>query len=213
MSSNSRASNALKPCNPLWEVGQPSSRPTELEKARLEAEWARADAAAASERAERIHAQMLQTKRDAKVRLRITAIIVISAALIKMGWQAAHEPTPTASVTPPFQVAGGGTMLSLPPGTAESSAADEQSAANAALERLRDAFHTLPEEAQIDIVREINAKSLNGEMTCFLAWRDGVPALYVGNKEDKPPVADALNRCAAGVERLRAERNGEAVRK
>ena len=87
----------------------------------------------------------------------------------------------------------------------------DKSEGGKALERVRDAFHLFPELDQSQVVKEVNGRYAGDEMTCPIAWQDGKPVLFVGDTQgQKPPsVAEALNRCANGIERLRAERDAQ----
>ncbi len=141
------------------------------------------------------------------MRLRVTAMVMITAALLKLGWQASQAPTrpATPSVAQPL--------------TASRDALPVQSdhspipQAEVALNRLRDAFHEFPEKDQPTVVREVNERFAGTEFSCPLAWADGVPSLSVKDKgKAEPMMAAALNQCAAGVERLRNEVDAAAER-
>ncbi len=185
-------------------------QPTELEKARAETERIREEAAAAHEAAAEARTRMQKSARDAKFRLRATAVIMMTAALVKLGWEAAHAPDPApmplvAQTLPPAGVA----SASKSRQTSDNSASTDASPGAKALERLRTAFHAFPEEDQMDLVREINERYPGPGVACPLVWTDGVPALYVGDPKGKAPpsMVNALNRCALEAEKLRIERD------
>jgi hypothetical protein len=207
MNDNVRSASALSLRSPLREQakGRP---PIELEKARAEVERARADTAAAQERADQLKAKMLRSSRDAKFRLRATAVIMMTAALLKIGWEAAHASTTPGfgSVQPSAQTAQAMSANSSSNSASASGPANNSEGVKA-LERLRDAFHSFPDEDQVELVHQINKHNVNGVMTCPLVWHNGVPSLYVGDKtRDTPPyVASSLNHCSEAVEKLRAE--------
>ena len=181
--------------------------PSELDKARAETELMRAQAKAERESAEQLRATLRKSTRDAKVRMRATAVILMTAALLKIAWEAAYkpEPVPTPITAQPSSPSPGAQIA------AKNAPLADQSEGALALERLRTAFHSFPGEDQMDVVREVNERRWGPEMTCPLVWNDaGVPALYVGDKKGEMPpplVAKALNHCAGGIERLRAERD------
>lgn len=174
--------------------------PSELEKAKAEAERAKADSVAAQARADQARVKLEKSTRDAKVRLRATAVIMMTAALVRLGWEAANAPPPVVkpSLVQPMTASKDAMSLS------SSNAAVPE--AEIALDRLRNAFHTFPEKDQPIVVREVNERYAGTEFTCPLAWAEGIPALSVKDQgNSQPMVAAALNRCAAGVERLRRE--------
>ncbi len=131
---------------------------------------------------------------------------MMTAALVKVGWEAAmaQPPTPKSKIVQPMTVSNGAMPVR------EGERPVQQTEADAALDRLREAFHSFPDEDQPAVVREVNARFGGSEFTCPLAWTEGVPALSVkdGGKTE-PMMAGALNRCAAGVERLRKERDAD----
>ena len=176
--------------------------PTELEKAKAEAERAKADSAAAQARADQARAKLEKSTRDSKVRLRLTAVVMMLAALLKLGWQAANDPAPATK--PGIAQALTPTQNAMPVSSTEATVTQ----AEVALDRLRDAFHSFPEEDQPDVVREVNEKYAGSDSTCPLAWARGMPALSLkdGGRWE-PMMAAALNHCADGVERLRKERD------
>ena len=144
---------------------------------------------------------MLKASRRSKVRLRMTAMIMMTAALLKVAWEAANPAPPIASALQPV----GHSAAPAPPPSLE------DTEAQVALERLRDAFRNFPDEDQPTVVREVNARYARTEFTCPLEWTDGVPALSVKDKgPQRPLMAGALNQCAAGVERLRREKDAAA---
>jgi hypothetical protein len=202
MNETAQGGTTLNLRNPFGAAGKADLPRTELEKAKAEAQAARAQAAAAVENAERLRANLLRSKRDAKVRLRITAAIMMTAALLKIAWQAAQAPAADAVPLKTQPLAASAALN----GVNSSDRAFKDSAAVLALERVRTAFHAFPEEDQVDLVREVNQTYAGIGLSCPLEWRDGVPILRVG---DPPSMAAALNQCAAGVERLRADRDAE----
>jgi hypothetical protein len=153
---------------------------------------------------------MVKAGRDNKLRLRTTAVIMMTAALLKLGWEAAHAeaPVPAAGIAQPLTPAAAAIpVASIDRGKAGSIDSSEGAVA---MERLRDAFHSFPDQDQTILVREINTKYAGTEMTCPLVWNDGVPALYVGDRKGGAPpplMAAALNRCANAVEKLRADKD------
>lgn len=186
--------------------------PTELEKAKAEAERARADLSAAQQRADESRAKLLKSKHDSKVRLRVTAVVMMTLALIKLGWQAANEPTPmlTPTVAQPMPKSAAAMTMRQSSASGDASVAPTE----AQMERLRDAFHAFPEEDQPDVVREVNERYAGTDSTCPLAWNaDGMPSLSLkdGSKPDGM-MAKALSQCAKGVEKLRKERDAENAR-
>ena len=211
MNENVRSASTLSLRSPF--AAPPRRRqPTELEKARAETERIREEAAAAHQAAAEARARMQKSARDAKVRLRVTAVIMMTAALIKLGWEAAHAPDPVPTPIVAQSLPAVGVTSPRAPGQTSDTATDASPGAKA-LERLRGAFHAFPEEDQMDVVREINAKYPGPGLACPLVWKDGVPSLYVGDpKASTPPsMVNALNRCATEAEKLRAEK--DAARK
>lgn len=180
--------------------------PTELEKARQEASRARADALAAQERADQARERLLKNKRDTKMRLRATAVIMLTAALLRLAWEASNTqpPAPVASAVQPIAQ---GTAGALP-----EASTTETTQAELALDRLRDAFSSFPDEDQPAVVSEVNARYAGTEFSCPLAWSTkGMPTLSVGgNGGSQPIIARAANQCAAGVEKLRSDRAAAA---
>jgi hypothetical protein len=175
---------------------------SELEKARADVARLKADVAAARRVAENSEASLYKTRRDSKVRLRLTAVLMMTAALIKVMFFPARETEQNQS-----------TQITAVGGTIPLSRVAQRISANngevmQALDRLREAFHSLPDEDQVDIVREINAQHPGESMACPLVWTDGTPALYVGKKTGQTPpwITKAINLCAAEVEELRMER-------
>lgn len=180
----------------------------QLEAAKAELERVKAEAAAAQRANEQLQINFEKSRRDTKVRLRVIAVVMLTAALIKITWQSVH------SSSAPIKIA-----VSLP---AESGTATGDATANVdtsdspgtrelsrSLDRLRDAFHSFPEESQSDVVREINQKHPGAALACPLVWNNaGVPSLLVGDKTGNAPpsMIVALNQCASEVEKLRAEK-------
>ncbi len=174
--------------------------PTELEKAKAETERAKADTKAAQVRAEQARAKLEKSTRDSKVRLRVTAVVMMTAALLKLGWEAAQAPTPPTTQSLAQAVAASQDALPVQ----SSNAAIPQ--AEVALDRLSDAFHAFPEKDQPTVVREVNERFAGTEFSCPLAWAEGIPSLSVKDKGNaEQMMSAALNQCAAGVERLRKE--------
>jgi hypothetical protein len=177
-------------------VGGKSKMNAELETAQAELARVKAEAAAAQQAAQRLLASLKKSGRDAKVRLRVTAVVILTAALIKIAWQSAAVPvTPVSRAAP---------LPAMP--AADTSGSRQDLEFNRALNRLRDAFHSFPDEDQLDLIREINDKR---PMACPLLWNDaGVPSLFVGDEkgEAPPSILVALNHCASSIEKLRAER-------
>jgi hypothetical protein len=172
-----------------------------LENAKAELQRVKAEAAAAQQANER---RLKKSRRDAKMRLRVTAVVMLTAALIKITWLSAQTPPPPI---PPANASG------IIPAYAAQSDDLTDSPANqeftSSLNRLRDAFHSFPDEYQLDIVSEINRRHPGAAMACPLAWNAaGVPSLYVGDKESHAPpsVIAALNQCASEVEKWRTEK-------
>jgi hypothetical protein len=197
MTNKVRSANALNLRSPVLQVNK-RSEPTELEKARAETELLRTEVAAAHKSAAESQASMQRSSRDAKFRLRATAAIMMTAALLKMAWEAAHSPTavPTPSRAQP-----------LAQSTKSGKVLTDQSPGAVALERLRDAFHSFPGRDQTDLVREVNEKYAGTALACPLVWTDGVPSLYVGDPKGMAPASmvDALNRCATAIEKRRQQ--------
>ena len=188
---------------------------TELDKARAEADKLRAEAAAAVAKAEKLRASMLRSTRDAKFRLRATAAVMMTAALLKLAWQAANATTPVpvperAQPLPP-SAAAPASVNPAPAQAGEDGEAVDPSPGALALERLRTAFHSFPDEDQWEVVRQVNERYAGAGLACPLEWKDGIPALYVGDKKgDAPPsMVKALNQCSEGVEKLRLERDAQ----
>jgi len=195
------AGNALMVRTPASATGRHAAAPAELERVRREVDQARADAVAA-------RARMLKSTRDSKVRLRVTAVIMMTAALLRLAWEANSQlPAPTAKVIEPIR-------QSAPPAALRVSANSQPTAAEVALDRLRDAFHLFPDEDQPVVVSEVNARYAGTDFTCPLAWSiNGMPALLVKDRGPAiPMMAGALNQCAAGVEKLREERDAAAAK-
>jgi hypothetical protein len=179
-----------------------------LEIAKAELQLAKADAAAAERVIEQLRANFKKSRRVATVRLRVIAVVMLTAALIKITWLSAQD-----SVTPPTPA------MPLPvmhrsigtPNTADADITDSPGTREftRSLNRLRDAFHSLPEEDQRDVVREINQKNPGAAMACPLGWdAQGVPSLFLGDRKgDVPPsVIAALDQCAGEIEKLRTEK-------
>jgi hypothetical protein len=76
-----------------------------------------------------------------------------------------------------------------------------------AVDRLQDAFNSLP-ESQSEIVKMVNQKNPGGPLACPLAWNNGQASLYLGGGKGSDPLslAAAMNQCADATEKLRAER-------
>jgi hypothetical protein len=166
-----------------------------------ELEQAKTEARRAWAAAERARVALVKTKQDAKFRLRVTAVLMMTVALAKMAWVAANsEPEATApTVVQPMAKSAGGTPAN---------SATDGTGSTIALDRLRDAFHSFPDEDQPDVVREVNRRYAGSEFACPLSWTDGFPALWLKNSgKVEPMMATALNQCAAGVEKLRQERD------
>ena len=175
---------------------------TELDKARADIARLKRDAAAAQNSADKLEACLVKTRRDNKVRLRVTAVCMMTAALIRLIFFPFREPEPGQ----PAQIVAAGGIIPLSQVTQRISASDGR--VMQALDRLRDAFHSLPSEDQMDVVRQINAQHRGESVACPLVWTDGIPALYVGdrNGQTAPWIAKALNQCAEKVEELRIEK-------
>jgi hypothetical protein len=192
--------------------GAPSRwrQPSELESARAEIEHIREEAAAAYEAAAEARARLQKFARHVKFRLRATAVIMLTAALLKLGWETAHAPNPSPttrvsrSLTPV-----GVTSESWPKPTATTATSVDNSAGANALKRLRDAFQAFPEEDQIDIVHEMNEKYAGPGRACPLVWKNGAPSLYVGDPTgfNSPSMVNTINRCASELEKLRVDRD------
>jgi hypothetical protein len=173
----------------------------ELENAKAELQRVKAEAAAAQQATER---RIKKSRRDAKVRLRVTAVVMLTAALIKIIWLSAHTPQAPILPTVPLPATAGGITAAY---AATNSPGNYEFTRS--LNRLRDAFHSFPDDDQLDIVREINRRHPGAAMACPLAWNAaGVPSLYVGDEEGQvpPSVITALNQCASEVEKLRVEK-------
>jgi hypothetical protein len=134
-------------------------------------------------------------------------MIMMTAALVKLGWEAAHAPVPVPipAIAQPLPASGGAIGSAHHAG--DSAGWAEPGAGMLALERLRTAFHSFPGEDQWVVVHDVNQKFASIGLTCPLEWRNGIPALYVGEGKDaaSPSVVAALNQCATGVEKLRTE--------
>ena len=86
--------------NSLNEVGDKRvSVQAELAKARAETAALRKEAVAARGTAEAARVKLLRSKRDNKVRLRVTAVVMMIAALIRIGWEATQMTDPVATAT------------------------------------------------------------------------------------------------------------------
>lgn len=179
---------------------------TELEKAKAEVARVKAQAAEAEETARKLQASLVKTRRDNKMRLRVTAVLMMTAALIRLGFMATAEPAPAPIQAQTTLAAAVSPTTTAQDATGSSSTNADQT--NHALNHLRDAFHAFPAEDQMDLVREINEKHPGSSMACPLVWNDGEPALYVGDAKDKsePYMLQALNQCANELEKLKAER-------
>jgi len=181
----------------------------ELENAEAELQRLKAEAAATAERAaEQLRATVKKSRRDAKVRLRVIAVIMLTAALIKITWQFAEAPVAPLMRAIPLPAMHGG--IAAPAG-ADGTTSDSPGTREftRSLDRLRDAFHSLPDEDQLAVVREINEKHPGDAMACPLVWNvQGVPSLFLGDRKgDVPPsMIAALNQCASEIEKLRAEK-------
>jgi hypothetical protein len=204
MGHSARAKNTLnlrKPSNKAGERLRDSR--AELQKALAEATTSKAEAVAARESAEKARHRLAKSKRDAKVRMRVTAVLMMTAALFKLGWEAAHETPTIAKITRSAK-----TALNL---TASAQMGKDPTIDNSdggkALNRIRSAFELLPELDQPEVVRQVNARNPGSEKACPIVWDDGHPSLFVGDKEGTQPISIAatLNRCSTEIERLRAD--------
>jgi hypothetical protein len=174
---------------------------TELEKARAEIKRFRADAAAAQERADTAQKQLLKSGRGAKVRLRVTAAIMMTAALTKIAWTASDPDLPVTPLSPITTTTAPSTASAWP-----SPGGPKQIEADAAMGRLLTAFHSFPDQDQPAVVREVNRRYAGSSFACPMAWNDGLPALSLrDNGTAEPMMGGALKQCAAGVEKLRLE--------
>lgn len=164
-------------------------KPTELEKLR-------ADLVAAQRRGDETLAKLVSSTRSAKVRLRVTAVVMMTAALATVAWNGMNGPVPAAApgIQRPSMPHAAAIVVKTAAGPNES-----------ALGRLHAAFLTLPEQDQQETVREVNARYAGTEFTCPLAWNEGMPELSVKAEKQQPMMASAANQCAAGIERLRRE--------
>ena len=181
----------------------------ELEIAKAELVRVKAEAATAMQTTERLRASYTKSRQDAKVRLRVVAVAMLTAALIKIAWLSAQASvTPTLRAAPLPATSGGiATPYTGPAADASNSPRDREFSRS--LNRLRDAFNSFPEEDQAEVVREINQRRPGAALACPLVWNDaGVPSLFVGDKKgEAPPSAiAALDQCASEVEKLRIER-------
>jgi hypothetical protein len=183
----------------------------ELETVKAELQRVKAESAAVQEATERLQASFTKSRRDTKVRLCVVAVLMLTAALVKIIWLSSHAPeTPTSRAALVPAVSDG--MTTPNPGESDTSDSLGNREFSRSLDRLRDAFHAFPEKDQMDIVREINQKHPGGPMGCPLAWNAaGVPSLFIGDKkgEAPPSMVAALNQCASEVEKLRAEKGPE----
>ncbi len=180
----------------------------ELEEAKAELQRLKADAAAAERTAEQLRANFKKSRRDVTVRLRVIAVVMLTAALIKITWQSADAPVAPVMRAAPLPAMSGAIAM---PAAVEETTPDSPGTRKftQSLNRLRDAFHSLPEEDQLDVVREINEKHPGDAMACPLVWNAlGVPSLFLGDrKSDFPPsIIVALDQCAGEIEKLRAEK-------
>jgi hypothetical protein len=181
----------------------------ELESAKAELARAKAESAAAQQAAERSEANLKKSRRDNKVRLRLVAVVMLTAALVKIAWQSMQAPVAPVVTAAPLPATPAAVSA---PNTIQSAGASDTVQNRQfvrSLNRLRDAFHAFPEKDQMDLVREINQKQAGGPMACPLAWNAaGIPSLSVGdNKGQAPPsMIVALDQCASAVEKLRAEK-------
>ncbi len=127
----------------------------------------------------------------------------MTAALVRVAWEAMNTQAPV--VTSSIEKKITQTTAAIIARTDE-----RPSEAEVGLDRLRDAFHSFPEEDQPTVVREVNLRYAGTEFTCPLAWIQGIPELSVKDKRNNQPMmAEALNQCASGVERLRREKDAE----
>ena len=169
-------------------------QPTELERAR-------AEVLAAQQREYEAQVKLEKTKRAAKVRLRVTAFLMMTAALVKLAWNWNDGPVPATATSVEKLITQSTAAILVKTGV-------RPTESEAALLRLHDAFITLPEQDAQDVVQEVNKRYAGTEFTCSLAWNEGMPALSVKSSAGNPPMlASAANQCAAGVERLRRERD------
>jgi hypothetical protein len=176
----------------------------ELEFAKAELARVKAEAVAAQLATERLQAHLTKSRRDTKVRLRVIAVVMLTAALIKTAWQSAQAPPVSGTAPLPIGAAG---ILSAPNVMRAANTPDSPQNREfvRSLNRLRDAFHSFPDEDQIGLIQEINE---NRPMACPLAWNEaGIPSLFVGDKkgETPPSMIAALNQCASAIEKLRVK--------
>jgi hypothetical protein len=224
MTDNFRSGGTLGLVSPYSSSGKDA--PSELEKARAETARVRVEIAAAHESAAQACAKMQQSKRDAKFRLRATAMVMMTAALLRLGWQAAHEPpaVPAAITVQPLAVSSTGMSVSRSDQTGKGASSVDHNTVDhitvdhitvdhsegaKALERLRGAFLAFPDETNIEVVAEINAKYKGPGLACPLVWEKGIPSLYVGDPEGvaPPSMVNSLNRCSREAEKLRVEKD------
>ena len=214
MNGNAHAANVLNMLSSMIEVKNKPSVQAQLEKAKAEAAALRAEAAKARESAAAERDRLLRSKRDGKVRLRVTAVVMMTAALIRIGWEATRTAEPPVTATVAGALPGsthGVTAVNLSLKKTADGPTDDNSVGGKALERIRTAFHSFPELDQAEVVKEVNKRFPGEEMTCPITWQGGRPILSVGDSQGvgPPSVGDALNRCASGIERLRAEKDAQ----
>jgi hypothetical protein len=187
----------------------------ELASSKAEVRRVTDEAAAARHASEQLRVNVAKSRRDNKFRLRVAAVIMLMAALIKIAWVSAQSPPAPPSLAVPLPpLAAASVPIVNPAAASEGLIPPANLQLSRALNRLSDAFHSFPEEHQMDVVREINQKHPGDALACPMAWSEGEPALYVGDKKGEvpPSVVGTLNQCASEVEKLRAER-GSAERR
>lgn len=177
---------------------------SDLANVKAELRSVKEEASVAREATEHFRAGVAKSRRNAKYRLRVTALVMLVAALIKLAWVAAQPPPSAPAVPlPPPPIASIPIPIAAP--LAETRISPGNLQLSRALNRLGDAFRAFPED-QRDVVAEINRKHPGNSMACPLAWNDeGVPSLFVGGKAPLS-VVEELNRCASELEELSVEK-------
>jgi hypothetical protein len=117
-----------------------SDKLAELKRAQAELQRVKAEAAAAQQATERLRASVAKSRRDTKFRLRVVAVVMLTAALIKILWLSAQSPPALPKIAAPLPPSN---SLSTPGGAKAKGGASDSSADvqfSRALNRLHDAF-------------------------------------------------------------------------
>jgi hypothetical protein len=179
----------------------------DLEKAKADLERLQSEMAASQRANDKLLEDLARAKHNSKVRLRVVAVVMMVAALVRLAWVYSDTPPAAQPVALPPVAASGPAAATAAVHSPDSVSKALDSPATQGLDRLTDAFRSMPDEDQVDLIAKINARNPGGPPACPLAWNDGVPSLSLGDKKGQAPsMSAALNQCAAAVEKYRLEK-------